>query len=515
MDNTASNKRIARNTLFLYFRMGIVMLIALYTTRVVLRVLGNEDFGVYNVVCGFVAMFGVFNHCFSTSINRFYNYELGKKSESGVRNVYSSSVLIQMVLAILIVFIVEVVGIWYINNKMVLPDHRLTVANWIFQFSMISMFLTIMQSPYSAAVLAFERMDYYAIVSITDAFIKLGFIIILQFVGEDKLLIYGFLMCLISLINFLMYFIYCRTTFPELRLQKTIDAAMVKSILSFSGWSILDPASYMARDQGTNMVLNSFFGPIVNAAQGIAYQIASAVDNFSGSFTTAFRPQIIQSYSEGIYSRTKNLMFSMSKISYILQAMFVVPIILEVNYLLNLWLGDGYPVYASSITCIILSVKSIGTLNTPISNVVTATGKIRRIKVFSAIIISSVVPISILLFKIGFSPVFAYVALFVLTIINQVGCVVILSQVFPYISPKEYVNNIALPLLFHTLCIVILPIVICFFFPSSLIRFFVVCFMSVLGTVLSGYFVVLNSIEKKMLRGFASSILHKFLKLSV
>lgn len=509
MSNQDSNKLIARNTLFLYLRMGIVMLIALYTTRVVLRVLGNEDYGVYNVVCGFVAMFGIFNTSFSTCINRFYNYEIGKNTENGVRNVYNSALLIQFILAIAIVFIVEIVGGWYLENKMVLPEGRLSTARWIFHFSMFSMFLTVIQAPYSAAVMAYEKMDYYAIVSITDALVKLVFVIILPFIGGDKLLVYGILMCIIAIINFLMYFVYCKIMFPEIRRHIGYNKGMVKSMLSFSGWSLLDPASYMARDQGTNMVLNAFFGPIVNAAQGIAFQIASAVDSFSGSFATAFRPQIIQSYSEGQHVRTKNLMFSMSKISYLLQLMLVVPIIIEVNYILKLWLGEGYPSYAASFVCVILAIKSIGTLNTPISNVISATGNIRKVKVFSAIVISSVVPIAIVLFKIGFSPIFAYIALLILTIINQVGCVFILHKVCRFITPQDYIKSIIIPLLIHSLLIVAFPLLAWYLLPPSLWRLITVCFLSILATVLSSFFVVLNSTEKQMLRSFAKSYLIK------
>lgn len=502
MSNSESNKRIARNTLFLYIRMGVVMLIALYTTRVVLHVLGNEDYGVYNVVCGFVAIFGVLNVCFSTCINRFYNYEIGKKTANGVRTVYNSAVLIQLVLAVVIVLLIEVIGGWYIGNKMVLPEGRLSTARWIFQFSMVSMFLTIMQAPYSGAVMAYEKMDYYALVSIIDAFVKLGLIILLQILEGDKLLIYGVFMCIISILSFLLYFVYCRLKFPDIRLQRGVDKKMVKSMLSFSGWSVLDPAAYIARDQGTNMVLNSFFGTVVNAAQGIAYQIASAVDNFSGSFATAFRPQIIQSYSEGQYSRTKNLMFSMSKISYLLQAMLVVPIMIEIQFILQVWLGEGYPVYAASFVCVILVIKSIGTLNTPISNVVSATGNIKKIKLFSAVMIASVVPIAIVLFKIGFSPIYAYIALLVLTIFNQIGCVFIMHQVFPYINPREYVKELAGPLLIHTVAMVVLPLAVWFILPPSYIRLILICLLSAGGTIVSGYYFVLNSVEKQMVNNY-------------
>lgn len=510
MSNSESNKKIARNTLFLYLRMGVVMLIALYTTRVVLQVLGNEDYGVYNVVCGFVAMFGIFNLCFSTSINRFYNFEIGKKTENGVRTVYNSAVLIQIILAVAIVIIVEIVGGWYIGNKMVLPVERLTTAKWIFHFSMVSMFLTVMQAPYSAAVMAYERMDYYALVSVLDAVIKLGFVFLLQFVGGDKLLIYGTLMCIVSIINFLMYFIYCRIKFPQIRLHKGIDKKMIKSMLSFAGWSALDPAAYMARDQGTNMVLNVFFGPVVNAAQGIAYQVAAALDSFGGAFSTSFRPQIIQSYSEGQYSRTKNLMFSMSKICYMLHIMLSVPIIIEINYILQLWLGEGFPSYAAPFACLILCVKSIGALNSPISIVVSATGNIRKIKVFSAIVIASVVPIAIVLFKLGLAPTYAYIALLLLTVINQTGCVIILNQVFPYFKPSDYIKNLILPLVLLTASIILLPLVVALFMPPSFLRLFLVCLFSAVGTALIGYFVVLNSAERSMMQDYYKVFLNKF-----
>ena len=414
-----------------------------------------------------------------------------------------------LILALSIVLITEIVGSWYIENKMILPEGRLTVVRWIFHFSMISMFITVLQAPYSAAVLAYEKMDYYAVVSIVDALVKLVFVILLPLIGGDKLLIYGILMCIISIINFLMYFIYCKMTFPEIRYQRGTDKKMVKSMLSFSGWSLLDPVTYTARDQGTNMVLNAFFGPVVNAAQGIAYQIASAVDNFSGSFTTAFRPQIIQSYSEGQYSRTKNLMFSMSKIGYLLQLMLVAPIIIDVDYILQLWLGEGFPSYASSFVCVILLIKSIGTLHTPISNVVSATGNIRKIKVFSAIVIASVVPIAIVMFKLGQSPIFAYIALLFLTVINQVGCVFILNQVCPFIETTDYVKTLVIPLIVHSLLIVVLPFAIWFLLPSSICRLIIICILTVVGTILSGYFVVLNPVERTMIREFKTTILRR------
>ena len=499
MDNTEKNKRIARNTLFLYLRMGVVMLIALYTTKVVLRVLGVEDFGIYNIVCGFVALFGIFNTCFSTSINRFYNYEIGQGNGYGIRTVYNTSLKIQLVLALFVVVLIELVGCWYIENVMVLPAERLSTAKWIFHFAVFSTFFTIIQAPYSAAVIAYEKMDYFALVSVIDAFLKLGIVFSLHYVVGDRLIVYGFLISLISFINFFLYFIYCKYKFPEIRLERGVDKKFMKSMLSFIGWSTLDPLAYTLRDQGLNLVLNLFFGPIVNAAQGIAYQISAVVDNFGGGFSLSFRPQIIQSYSEGQFDRTKSLMLSMSKISYMLHVMIIIPIIIEIHYILHLWLGDNYPSYAIPFTCLILCIKAIGSLNSPISTVVSATGNISKIKIFSAVIISSIIPASIILYKFDNSPSSAYVALLCLTIINQIGCVVFLRQLFPYIKIIEYFRNLILPLSLHTLCVLVIPLLISTLLPPSIWRLIVVFIISVVCTVCVGYMVVLNINERHLI----------------
>ena len=506
MNNTDNNKRIVRNTLFLYIRMGVVMIIALYSTRLVLNILGAEDYGVYNVICGFVAMFGIFNASFSACISRFYNYELGQRTKHGVRIVYNTAVLIQLVFSLLIVLLVEIIGCWYIDNVMNLSLEKLETAKWIFHFAMISMFLTIMQAPYSAAVMAYEKMDYFALVSVLNAFLKLGFIIMLQYAEGDKLLFYGILMCLVSIVDFILFSIYCHLKFPEIRLCRGLNKKMMKSMLSFAGWNILDPAAYMARDQGTNMVLNSFFGPTVNASQGIAYQVATAVDNFGGSFSTSFRPQIIQSYSEGQYNRTKNLMLSMSKISYMLHVMIVAPLILEMQYILHLWLGEDYPSYVISFTCLILCVKCIGALNSPISTIVLATGNIRKIKLFSAIVISSIVPISFVLFKLNYSPISAFIVLLVLTIINQTGTVILLQQIFPVVKVSEYFRYLVCPLVIYTICVVILLLAINMLFASSFLRLVLICISSVIYSVSLGYFIVLNKKEKDLMCEFIKNV---------
>ena len=508
-NHTADNKRIARNTLFLYIRMGVVLIISLYTTRVVLRVLGVEDYGIFNVVAGFVSLFSVFKTTLTNGINRYYNYELGKEGSGSITNVYNAAVRIQLYTAAILLVLIETIGIWYVNNIMVIPTERLTVANWLFQFSVVSMMLIILQAPYSAAVLAHEKMDFFALVSIIDAVLKLVICFLIRFFGDDKLMTYGILIMVISLVDFGMYFFYARSKFNKLRMCAQVDKELFKSMLSFSGWSLLNPIAYTARGQGCNMVLNYFFGPVLNAAHGISNQIANAVDQMSGNFSVSFRPQIIQSYSSGEFGRTKRLMYSMSKISYLLHGMFAIPIIIEINNLLALWLGkDSIPEYAAPFACWVLIIRWFNSLNPPISNVMTATGKVRDINICTACIVVSIIPITIIMMKAGLSPTTMFIAMFVLTVINQFVCLCILCKSFKEVTINEYFKKIVIPCSVLTLVSIILPLLASNLFRPSLIRLFLTCVLSVVSVFAASFF-YLDKEEMTLAKTIIKSLFHR------
>ena len=509
---SSNNKRIARNTAFLYIRMAVVMVITLYTTRVVLRVLGVVDYGIYNVVCGFVTMFNVFNTCLNTGANRFYNIAIGKKEIGGVKRVFNAALAIQVILILIIVVIVESVGLWYVNNKMVIPAERLYIANWIFQFSVFSLVMLVLQTPFSAALLSYEKMDYYALVSIVDVLLKLGFVIALQYVSVDKLLFYGILMMIVSIVNFLMYFIYCRKHFDEMKTHLPIDKQTFKELFSFSAWSLLDPITMMAKGQGSNMVLNFYFGPVVNAAYGIANQISHAIDGFTQNIAVAFRPQIIQSYSCGEYDRTKKLMYSMSKINYMLHLMLILPIVIEIKYILNLWLGDDYPVYAVSFAPLVMIIATINCLHAPISTVMVATGKIKKIKTVSLIVISSVIPISIVCFVLGLPPVATFIVLLCLTIINIATSVIIMCQTFPTIKIGNYMKSVIWPCMVFSVLVIILPITVSFIMSASFIRLILLCVVSLISAVFVGYVIVMNKDEKILAKTIANDMRNKLFR---
>lgn len=507
----SSNKRIARNTLFLYLRMGLVLLVSLYTTRVVLRVLGTEDYGIYNVVCGLVAIFSVLNTTLSSGINRFYNVEIGKGEDGSVKRVYNAALRIQFLLALIIIALVEILGLWYLDNKMIIPEGRLDTAHIIFQLSTITLILSILQAPFSAAIMAYEKMDYYALVSIIDVILKLGFVIALQFICYDKLLVYGALMTFISIFNFLLYYIYSKIKFKDLRFTRFIDLKEAKSMASFSVWMILDPVAYMIRGQGCNMVLNLFRGPIINAAYGISNQIAGAVDQFTGAVSTAFRPQIIQSYSSGDYRRTKKLMYSMSKINYILELSITVPVIYEVQCLLRIWLGD-FPDFTIPFTIFILIVKTINTLNSPITTVMMAVGKIKLYMILSFIVISSILPLTYLFLKWGYSPVSMYIIMLTLTIVNQIISVFILQEIFEPFNAKEYLKDVAIPCVFQTVIVFVGVGAFAFVMPSTFFVFTILFSVSILLSTISAYHIVFNSAERMMFQQGISKLLSRFIK---
>lgn len=486
------------------------MIIALYTTRVVLKVLGVENYGIYNVVGGFVSMFGVLKTSFTTGINRFYNFELGKKEGSDIKKVFNTSVVIQLLIALVLFVIVEGIGIWYINNVMVFPHERIKTVNWLFQFSVISMLLVILQTPYSSAILAYEKMDFFAVVSIVDALLKLAICFMIQHFGEDKLLTYGFLLLLITMINFMMNLIYAHIKFKKLRLDFHVDKTLFRSIFSYSGWTILNPLSYTARNQGCNMVLNYFFGPLLNAANGIANQVSAAVEQMSKNFIVSFRPQIIQSYASGEYIRTKRLMYSMSKITFLLHALFTVPVLLEINTLLDIWLGkDSIPEFAVPFACWILVNKWVSSLNPPITNVMAATGQVKKINIYTSCIMVSIIPITIVLLMLRLSPTSMFIAMLILAIINQYAGVRILCNTFTEVTTEDYVKKIIIPSLALALASIALPALICILLKPTLGRVFVTCGLTLVSVLISLSF-YLDKEEKMLVKSMMTSLLKRF-----
>ena len=313
-----NNKRVAKNTLFLYFRMILIMLVTLYTSRVVLSELGIKDYGIYNVVGGVVMMFSFLIYCMTSSTQRFITFELGKGDIQKLKDVFAASLNIHIMIALTVVVVAETIGLWFVNEKLVIPLDRITAANWVYQFSILAFCVNIIQVPYNAILIAYEKMNVYAYISILEAFLKLGIAYLLVVLSSDKLIVYGILVFFVQLIVSLIYQIYCKRKYNESKFRLFWNKSLYTQMAGFAGWNLLGSIAWLVRDQGINIVLNLFFGPIINAARSIASQVSNAVMGFISNFQVALNPQITKNYAIGNIQEMEKLSYLGLKFSFIL-----------------------------------------------------------------------------------------------------------------------------------------------------------------------------------------------------
>lgn len=498
------NTTIAKNTLFLSLRMVFVLFVSLYTSRVFLNVLGVEDYGISNVVAGFVSMFSFLNTSLANAIQRFYNAELGKNGSKGITKVYNTSLVIQGIIALFVVALLESVGLWYLYEKMVIPSDRFEVAFWLYQFSTISAAVVIMQSPFTAAVMAYERMNTYAVISILEVILKLGFALALPYISIDRLLMYGAFYMVLSILTFLSYFIYSKKEFKELHFQRSYKKSMFKDMISFSGWNLCGTFACMIREQGLNMVLNIFFGPIVNAARGVAYQVSGALQGFVSNLSLAAKPQMVQSFATGDSSRTIKLMYTMSKFSFIFLFVLSVPVIFNIDYILHLWLGNVVPDHAANFVILVIITNFMNNLNAPLSNVVYATGKMRNYEVTFSVINLLIIPISFIVLKLGAPAEMAFIVYLVMTVFVQIGCLLVI-QTLTKISLSDYFMSLIVPIVIVACITLPLIYIINFYLQQNLIGIVIEYIVITLLSSVLFYYVVLDSTEKK----FVYNIIYK------
>lgn len=294
----SNSSRLAKNTLFLYFRQILIMAVSLYTVRVVLNTLGAEDYGIYNVVAGVVTMFGFLSGAMASSSQRFFSFDLGKNDVEHLKITFSVTFQIYILIAGIVIIIAETVGIWFVNTKLVIPTERMAVANWIFQAAMVSFLLSLITTPYMASIIAHENMAVYAYVSIVEACMKLGIVFALKIIPYDKLIVYSLLIMTVGIVNTLIYIFYCRNNYDECKLHFVKDGSLLKEIISYSGWNLFGNIAGMIKNQGISILLNLHYGAIINAARGIASQVNSTVSSFAQNFSTELRLQIIKICSE-------------------------------------------------------------------------------------------------------------------------------------------------------------------------------------------------------------------------
>lgn len=501
---TEANNRIAQNTLYLYIRLIFVLVVSLYTSRVVLNALGVVDFGVYNVVAGFVSMLALLSTSLTNSVQRFYNFEIGKNGREAIQKVYISSLYIQIIIALIIFILAETIGVWYIENKMVYPLEREPAVYIVFQSSVVALLLTVMQIPYTAAIIAHERINFYAIVGVLDVVLKLIIAVIISHYSSDRLVVYGILIASVSLIDFVCYYLYSKKHFTALTYKRKFYKETFKEMLSFSGWHALNGFSQTIKNQGVNMIMNYFLGPVVNAARGISYQIKSALLGFVMNITTAAQPQMIESYSNGDIGRSERLLFSVSKLVFLSLFIVVLPLIFHIDLVLRLWLGPNIPDYTEVFTILVLIITLVDILMTPITIMINAKGQIGLYNLCISIIELLTLPLAYYILKIGLEPQYVFVMSLVLSIIAVLISLVIM-QIKTDVRLIRYAANVLIPL-FKTIIPSTIVVFILYYLNVDGLAYSITTFVVIMMTVVfCGYFLSLSSSE----RGLIKNYIHK------
>ena len=403
MDNKGGNKTIAKNTAFLYLRMLIIMVVTLYTSRVILQALGIDDYGLYQAVGGIVGFLGFINNALAASTSRFITFALGKGDKDELKNTFATTFTSHLLIGLIIVIIAETIGLWYIIEKMVIPDGRFSVALIVYQISILSSFITIIQVPYYAEVIAHEKMSVFAYVGITEAVCKLGICYLLSIGDVDKLILYAVLLLLVHVFIFGFYFSYCRRYFKESVFRLSFDKKLFGQIFSFSGWSLFANGAIAFSNQGILLLLNQFFAPAVVTARSISLQVNNVASQFVQNFRTAANPQIIKRYASGDLIGSKNLLLESTKFSYFLTLIIALPMIFLADPLLHLWLVE-VPEYTVVFLQIVIAQSLFQVFDTSFYTALYAKGRIRENALLSPSVVFLCFPVVYFLFKNGYSP---------------------------------------------------------------------------------------------------------------
>lgn len=498
-ETSSNNKRIVKNTAVLYIRMLFTMAIGLYTSRVVLKVLGVEDYGVYNVVGGIVGMLAFLNSTMSSATSRFLTFELGRGDKNRLGDTFNAAFIIHHVIALLVVFIVETVGLWFLYNKLVIPDERMTAAFWVLQFSIISSFFGITQVPYNACIIAHEKLDVFAYIQILESILKLLVVYLITLVNYDKLITYAFLYLIVSILIRCIYRWYAIRHFEESHFRFKTSREIVKPMLSFSSWDILGHFGYTFRLQGCNMVLNMFFGTVVNAAGGIASTVQGTLLNFSNNITTAVKPQIIKRYSMGNKVSMVNLLISSIRLNLFMILLVTIPTIIEIPYLLSLWLID-VPEHCVIFCQIALCANILTSYSQLIYICIQASGDLRRTSINRNIIYISTPFVLYGLYRFGtFSPALAYFLLFGGQLLQSVLDINVLRHKISELNVKElyfdFLKVSVIVLFVMIICIGLHRIIF-----SDFVSLIVVYLASTIFLVLLFYAIVFKQQEKDYIK---------------
>lgn len=501
MTKQGNNKRIAKNTLLLYIRSFVVMLVSLYTSRVILKALGVEDYGLYNVIGGVVGLFAFLRTSMTKSTQRFLNVEMAKPY-GRLKETFSVSLTIHVIISSIALVLAETVGLWFLNSYIQIPEGRELAANVVYQSTVFSLIFTILSVPYNASIIAHERMGYFAVVSVIDAFLKLAICYMLYVGNTDRLIIYGWLMMGVNAINFILYAAYCLKRCPETSFRLIYDKGLFKEMLSYTTWTVVGQVAIVGTNQGNNILMNMFHSVTANAAMGVANQINHAVVSLTSSFQTAFNPQITKSYAAKDFEYLKFLVFTTSKISFFLLTFVSIPIAFNIDYILDIWL-DTVPIYSNIFVILILCNTILNALSAPLNFTVLSSGKIKYFQIVTSLVYLSDLLFVYALFSQGFTPATALVVK-VCIMVGVLGVrLFFANREVPCINARTYIREVAVPLFLCSVISVVCGLSL-FYFATDLLHNIIATVVLMTISLLLIFFVGLNSKEKGMVNNLIS-----------
>ena len=492
-----NNKRIAKNTLLLYIRLFVTMVIGLFTSRVILSTLGVTDYGVNNVVAGFVAMFSMFTNSLSAAISRFLTFNLGKGDAEKLKTVFSTSVNIMIAMAIIVTIVAEIFGLWFLNSKLNIPADRMYAANWVFHFSVITFAVNLISIPYNASIIAHEKMDVFAYISILEVVLKLAVVYMLYISPLDKLITYSFLLLLVSVFIRIVYGIYCSRKLKECWYSMVFDRTLLKEMGGFAGWNMLGTACTMFNTQGVNILMNLFFGVVTNAARGIVNQVESVIVQFVSNFTTALNPQVTKSYASGNLDYMHSLVYKGTKFSYYLILIMALPFMFEAEFVLKLWLGE-YPEEAPLFLRLAIIATMVDRLGNTTAVAAWATGNIKKYYIIVSATIIFVFPLTYIAYKIGAPAYVAYLIFIIFYFVIMWQKVFILKGLTGF-QPKEFLKNVMYPITITTIMAILIPLLTAHYLADNVVGSILQIIISVMSSIVAIYLFGLTKGEKALM----------------
>lgn len=504
----SNNKRIAKNTLFLFIQTFVTLVVNLFAVRLILDALGAEDYGIQNVVGGVVTMFSFISSTMASAAQRYFAFEIGRNNYEKLNQLFNLTLLSYLAIVIVSLLVIEPVGMWLVNSKLVIPLNRLDAANWVFQLAVISFGIQMMVVPYTSLVIAQEKMSVFAIISVIDSILKLLIVYVLFVSNGDKLKLYAVYLFAVHLLNGITYIAYCRFHFKESRLKYYWNKSEFLSMIKYSGWYLYGTLASVVRSQGLNIIINLFFNPVVNAARAIAFQINGVINHFVNSYYQAVRPQITKYYSSDEHSQMMSLVISSSRISFYLFALVGIPVCIDAPYILSIWLKE-VPNYTVIFTILVIVSAAIEVLGIPISTAVCASGKIKWYQIVNGSLYLLTIPVAYWVLKLGYPPQSVFVVTICLTFISLCCRIVFLLKQFG-LSVKDYCKQVLLRIAPVLIISTLIPFFIHNLIDESFLRLCLTVIMTSFFIIITVFFIGIPKSE----RNYAITVVKKFLRRS-